>query len=411
MPIRFLLAAFFLPVLASVLPAEEWPTWRGPRRDGTSLDKDLPIRWSKTENVYWKQPIKGVGHSSPVIWGDRIFLTSCLEKEGRRLLLCLERQTGKTLWEETVLTSKLERKHKLNSYASSTPSTDGKHVWVTFLDDHDVVVACYTVEGKLAWKKSPSKFYSVHGFCSSPILHKELVIINCDQDAEACIVALEKETGKERWRADRPNRTRSYCVPIIVEAAGKEQLVLSGSKCVASYDPNTGKQHWIIDGPTEQYVASLVYGQGLFFLTCGYPTYHLLGIRPDGTGNVTETHVQWRHDEAAGYVPSPVAYDKWFFVVNDGGVASCLDARTGEFQWRKRLGRRHSASPLVANGLIYFPDDDGKVFIVKAAPKFELINTIDMEEELYASFAVSRGQLFIRTLRHLYCIGVPKEKL
>src|SRR5262249_31937670 len=159
------------------------------------------------------------------------------------------------LWQRVVLTSKLERKDRLNSYASSTPVTDGKHVWVTFLQEPDIQVVCYDFDGNEVWRRSPGKFDSMHGFCSSPALYKDLVIINGDQDAEAYLVALDKHTGAERWRADRPNRTRSYCAPLVVEAAGRPQLVLSGSKCVASYDPETGKQLWIIDGPTEQYVA------------------------------------------------------------------------------------------------------------------------------------------------------------
>src|SRR5262249_4779932 len=156
-----------------------------------------------------------------------------------------------------------------------------------------MVVACYDVDGKLVWNRSPGEFHSVHGYCSSPVLYKDMVIVNGDQDAEAFIVALDQRTGKERWRADRPNRTRSYCTPLIVSAAGKKQLVLSGSKSVASYDPDTGKQWWVIDGPTEQFVASLVFANNLFFMTAGFPTYHIMGIRPDGAGDVTKTHVLW----------------------------------------------------------------------------------------------------------------------
>jgi outer membrane protein assembly factor BamB len=244
------------------------------------------------------------------------------------------------------------------------------------------------------------------------VLYKDMVILNGDQDAEAWLVALDQLTGKERWRTDRPNRTRSYCPPLIVDAAGRKQLVLSGSKCVASYDPDTGKQLWLIDGPTEQYVASLVYGSGLFFLTCGYPTHHVMGIKPDGTGNVTSSHVAWHERGGArliSYVPSPIAHDKYFFIVSDEGYASCHDAKTGERLWSQKLGRRHSASIVSAEGNLYFADDDGDTFVVKAGPKYELVARNKLGEECYASPAISRGQLFIRTTGHLWCVGAVKE--
>jgi outer membrane protein assembly factor BamB len=385
--------------------AEEWPGWRGPRGDGTSIESSLPVRWSKTENIAWKTPIPGKGHSSPILWGDRIFLTTCLEPEGKRILLCLDRRDGKLIWERLVVAAKLEDKHKLNSYASSTPATDGKLVFVPFHDPPRMRLYAYDFDGNRVWEASPGEFHSRHGFCSSPVLYKDLVIVNGDQDAEAFIVALEKSTGKERWRTDRPNRTRSYVPPIIIDYEGRKQLVLSGNKCVASYDPNTGKQIWIIDGPTEQFVASMVYLDGLLFLTAGFPEYHIMAIRPDGEGNVTKTHIAWRDTKGAGYVPSPVAFDKYFFVVNDGGIASCLDAKTGRRHWLHRLGEHHSSSPVVAGGLLYFPDDNGVTHVLKAGPKFELVARNDLEEECYASPAVAKGQIFLRALKHLYCIG------
>jgi outer membrane protein assembly factor BamB len=396
--------AFFL--FATGVSAEQWPGWRGPRGDGTSLEVNVPIRWSTTDNVCWKVPIPGKAHSSPIVWNERVFLTTCLEQEEKRMLLCLNRSDGKLLWQREVLKAKLERKHNLNSFSSATPATDGKHVWVTFLEDPDIQVACYDFDGNKVWQRSPGEFHSIQGFCSSPVLYKDLVILNGDQDAEAWIVALDKATGGERWRADRPNRTRSYCTPLIIDAAGKKQLVLTGSKCIASYDPDTGKQIWIIDGPTEQFVSSMVFTDNVLFLTAGYPTYHLMGIRPDGDGNVTKTHIVWHDRQAADYVPSPIAYHKYFFFVNDNGVAAgCIAAQTGERLWTQRLGRHHSASPVSAGGNLYFLDDDGSTFVIKAGPKFELVNRNALGEECYASPAISRGQIFIRALQHLYCIG------
>lgn len=389
----------------AVVRAEDWPGWRGPRGDGTSTEKNLPLRWSDKENIHWKTPIPGIGHSSPVIWGDKVFLTSCLEDKQLRILLCLDRKSGKILWQRDVLKAPLEPKHKLNSYSSSTPATDGKYLYVSFLGNPRMQVYCYDLEGNQIWNQSPGEFHSKHGFCSPPVLYKDMVILNGDQDAEAWIVALDKATGTERWRADRPNRTRSYVPPLIIEHAGRKQLVLSGSLCVASYDPDTGKQLWIIDGPTEQFVASLVYLDGVLFLTSGYPEYHIVAIRPDGVGNVTKTHILWRDTKGAGYVPSPVAWDKWFFLVNDGGRASCLEAKTGKRLWYETLGRHHSGSPVAADGYIYFPDDDGKTFVVKAGPKFELVQKNALGEECYSSPAIANGQIFLRTQHNLWCIG------
>jgi outer membrane protein assembly factor BamB len=396
-------------LLTTAACAEEWPGWRGPRGDGSSVETGIPVRWSATDNVAWKVAIPGIGHSSPIIWGDRIFVTSCLEKDLQRVLLCLDRRDGKVLWQRVVLTSKLERKHKLNSFASSTPVTDGKHVWVTFLQQPDLEVACYDFDGNKVWQRSPGKFFSVHGFCSSPVLYKDLLIVNGDQDAQAFLVALDKQTGAERWRTDRPNRTRSYCAPLLVEAAGKEQLVLSGSKCVASYDPDTGKQYWIINGPTEQYVASLVYTDGVLFLTAGFPEYHNMGILPDGMGNVTRTHVLWHEKKTiarkASYVPSPIAHEHHFFLISDQGYASCFEARTGKRVWMEQLGRHHSASPVSAEGRLYFVDDDGITYVVKAGPTFEVLSRNALGEGCRASPAIAHGQILLRTLSHLYCIG------
>jgi outer membrane protein assembly factor BamB len=364
-------------------------------------------------------PIPGKGYSSPVVWGERIFVTTCREDRGERVLLCLDRRTGRTLWEKVVLIAPLERKHGLNSYASATPATDGKNVWVSFLQNGDMQIVCYDIDGNKVWQQSPGKLLSVHGFCSSPILHKDLVILNGDQDARAYLVALDKKTGAEKWRADRPNRTRSYCTPLLIDDPkhqGRTQLVLSGSKCVTGYDADTGKLLWIIDGPTEQYVASLVYHQGVLFLTTGFPEYHLMGISPEGEGNITGSkYVLWHiphktnGNRGAAYVPSPIGTRGCFFVVSDAGYLSCLDARTGKRLYMEKVGRRYSASPVLVEGNLILPDDDGNVLVVKAGLKFEVVAKNEMKEEMYASPVVAHGDLFLRTLGHLYCIGGERK--
>jgi outer membrane protein assembly factor BamB len=405
-------------LFALTLPglAEDWPGWRGPRGDGTSLEKGVPLKWGVDENVRWKSPVPGKGHSSPIVWGTQVFLTTCIEETGDRLLLCLDANTGTETWRRTVLSTKLEHKHRLNSFASSTPVTDGRNVWVTFLDYPNMVVVCFDVDGTEVWRQSPGKLLSAHGFCTSPILHRNLLILNGDQDAPAYLVALDKSTGKEIWRTDRPNRTRSYCTPILIESPsrpGVTQLVLAGSKCVASYDADTGKQLWLHDGPTEQYVASLVTADDILFLTTGFPEFHLMGIHSDGSGNITGTpHVAWhiphsqnKNGRYAAYVPSPLAVDGHFFVISDLGWLGCIEAKTGRRLWNERLGRHHSASPVLVGGHLLLPDDDGTTWVVKASPKFDLVAKNVLGEECYASPAVANNCLFVRTLHQLWCIS------
>ena len=237
--------------------AGEWPGWRGPTGDGIIPDKKAPLEWSTEKNLRWKTKIPGKGHASPVIWGEQLFLVSADEETGERLLMCLGLKTGKTIWRRTVLESPIEKVHRKNSRASSTPVTDGKSIYVSFLDQEKMFIAAYDFDGKKLWGNRPGIFSSVHGYCSSPVLWKDKVIINGDHDGNAYIVALDAKTGKEIWKTPRPNKTRSYCTPLLRAIRGRNQLILSGSKSVASYDPDTGKQHWVIDGPTDQFVASL----------------------------------------------------------------------------------------------------------------------------------------------------------
>jgi len=402
-------AAALVLAFSAFAPAENWPAWRGPRGDGTSLEKNVPVTWSNTKNVVWKTAIPGKGHASPIVWEDRIFLVTALKDKAQRLLLCLDRTSGKILWQRVVLESPSERIHKFNSYASSTPLTDGQKVYVSFLDRDRMFVAAYDFDGEKIWSVRPGVFASMHGYCSSPILWKDKVIVNGDHDGPAYIVALDRNTGRTIWKTPRPNNTRSYCAPIIRHIDGRNQMVLSGSKCVASYDPDTGKQHWIIDGPTEQYVASLVYNGEFLFMTCGFPELYMQLIRPNGHGNVTKTHVVWQTDKDCSYVPSPIAFGPYFLVVSDSGVATCIDAGNGGSLWRERLRGRHSASLVSANGLVYFLSDRGMMTVVKPGPEFTVVARNELGEEANASPAISRGQMFLRGDKHLFCIGsAPK---
>ncbi len=412
-PLKVVLCLVVL-ALSGHVSAENWPGWRGPRGDGSSLDKNVPTKWSGSENVAWKVPIPGIGHASPIVWGDRIFMVTCLPEADQRRLICLDRKTGQTLWMEVVLTSPLKKKHTLNSFASSTPVTDGKQVYVSFLDETNMFIAAYDFEGHQTWAVRPGVFASVHGYCASPILYKNTVIINGDHDGDAYIVALDRETGTPRWKSKRENKTRSYCTPIIRHIEGRTQMLLAGSLCVASYDPDDGSRHWIIDGPTEQYVASLVYDGELIYLTCGFPQEHLMGIRPTGKGNVTDTHVVWHHrTKDATYVPSPIVVNGYYIVADDFGRVTCYEAKSGQLQWREKLARHYSASILEANGLVYLiadqgmdRNDQGVTTIVKPGPTLDIVARNILGESVHASPAVYDGQLFLRGDTHLYCIGV-----
>ena len=393
----------------SAVNGENWPAWRGPRNDGTSIEKDIPVKWSNTENVLWKIPLPGKGHASPIVWEERLFLVTAISQSNERVLLGINASDGRTIYEKVVLTSPFEKQHSLNSRASSTPATDGERVYMSFLDRQKMFVAAYDLEGNMLWEARPGVFASRHGYCSSPTLWKDKVIINGDHDGPAYIVALDKKTGKTIWKTPRPNNTRSYCAPIIRTIDGRNQMILSGSLCVASYDPDTGKQHWIIDGPTEQYVASLVYNGELLFMTCGFPDRYIQLIDPTGAGNVTKTHVRFQTDKDCSYVPSPIAEGKYFLVVSDTGVATCYDGKTGKAYWRQRLDGRHSASLVSAEGLVYFTSDKGETTVVRPGPEFKLMATNKLNEKADASPAISNGKLYIRTWEHLYCIENRKE--
>ncbi|MBC8868993.1 MAG: PQQ-binding-like beta-propeller repeat protein [Planctomycetes bacterium] len=416
-----LTALFWFPATAC---GENWPGWRGPRGDGTSLEKNVPTQWDGQtgKNVLWKTEVPGVGHASPIVWDDRIFLVSCLEDGLDRIVLCFDRLTGKMLWQRSVCRAPLETKNSLNSFASSTPVTDGELVYVTFLQVDGgtvtarnvsrarpvtpgrMVVAAYDFDGNRKWLAKPGGFVSVHGYCSSPILHKDLIIVNGDHDGDSYIVALKKATGKTVWKTPREHKTRSYVPPIIREIDGRSQMVLSGSLCVASYDPDDGSRHWKIDGPTQQYVASMVYDGKLLYMTAGFPTYHVMGIRPDGSGNVTDTHVAWHVTDARCYVPSPVVVDGYLLIADDRGTANCYEAATGRQLWKERLGKHFSASLLTAEGLVYFLADDGVMKIVRPGPTLDVVEENELGDDCRASPAISQGRMYLRGEKHLYCI-------
>ncbi len=405
--------------------AENWSGWRGPRGDGTSLETEVPLRWDGEagRNVAWKAEVPGRGHASPIIWDERIFLVTCVEDTKERVLLCLDCDTGRTIWRQTVVSAPLETLHRLNSRASSTPATDGKSVFVVFLEVDGktvpapnvgtprpitpgvMVVASYDFDGNEQWKVKPGEFISAHGFSSNPVLYGDLVIVNGDHDGDGYIVALDRANGEVRWKTSRPNNTRSYVTPIIRTMGGRTQMVLGGSLSVFSYDPTTGRAHWNMRGPTEQFVASVVSDDKMLYLTAGYPEKHILAIRPDGLGDVTDTHVEWRTKRGAAYVPSPIIEGPYLLVVSDAGIGSCFEAASGMRLWMQRIGGGHSASMVSADGKVYVLSDEGAMTVIRPGPKFDVVAMNKLGERCSASPAISGGRIYIRGEKHLYAIG------
>jgi hypothetical protein len=387
--------------------AENWPGWRGPRGDGSSHEQGLVLEWNVDEgrNLVWKTALPGSGHASPIVWGDRVLTVAADEATSERLLLCFDRRSGASLWRQAVLTAPLEGKHPLNSFASSTPATDGTRVFVSFLDREQMYVAAFDLEGQRLWSQQPGVFSSKHGYCSSPVLFEDLVIVNGDHDGDSYLVALDRATGQTRWKVARENRTRSYCVPLIRELGGRTQMLISGDRCVASYDPRNGSRHWVYPGPTDQFVATLVTHQDVALLTCGYPERHVMALRTDGEGTLSEEQVLWRTTKGAAYVPSPVVVDDWMLLVADNGVANAFHVQTGQNPWTERLGPGYSASAVTVEGRVYFTSDQGMTTVIEPQANFRKRAENPLGEPCYASPAVSQGNWYFRGERHLICIG------
>ena len=423
--LKVLLAFGLITVFHSPSFGDNWPCWRGPNGDGTSHDVNVAIDWdgASGRNILWKTQLEGEGHSSPIVWEDRIFVTACIKATNQRTLTCFDRKTGQPIWQRDVLKAGLESKHALNSYASSTPATDGQLIYMIFLERGNeeiwapnvggqrkifpgkIVVAAYDFDGNQKWLVRPGTFISAHGLASSPVIYKQMLIVNGDHDGDSFLTALNKQTGEEIWRTPRRHKTRSYCTPLIRNVNGKMQMVLSGSKCIASFDPDTGSRIWNVEGPTEQFVATMVHFDNKFYAVGGYPTHHVMAVKPDGNGDVSESHVVWHKQNARCYVPSPIVVDGHLLVADDRGTANCFAPQTGERLWQTRLGKHYSASLVAANGLAYFLADDGIMKIVRPGTKPNVIATNHLGENTYSSPAIVDGQLIIRGEKHLYCIA------
>lgn len=416
-----------------------WAQWRGPDSQGVSTEKNLPTEWSETKNVLWKAALPGKGFSQPIIWGNRIFLTTDVEggpapeshKPPKHMLgekefthpewdgvnrlhtfktLCLDRDSGKILWETVSYEGTVyDYRHKRGNYAAPTPVTDGKYVWTYFGSEG---LYCYDFKGKLIWKKSLGPILTLGmGVASSPVLHENLLILQCDENMgkNSFIAAFDKKTGKEVWRTARPIQT-SWTTPVIVKTSARTELITSGNEFLISYDPATGKEIWRAGGLKSHAIATPVVGHGLVILSSGYPGKAVTAVRLGGSGNLDGTDkIAWKYNKGTAYVPSPILYGDYVYLMNDQGALTCLNAKTGEVVYEGGRvpvnAKFYGASPVAFEDKILLTNDDGETFVIKAGPKHEVLGTNSIGEPSRTSIAIADGKLFIRGDKHLFCIG------
>ena len=410
--------AAVLLLLGGHLLGQQWPQFRGPTGQGHATARDVPLHWSEAENVRWKVPVEGLGWSSPVVGGGKVWLTTSVEAgeaPGRRSgtslrALAFDAATGARVVDTEVfrLTHARELNPK-NSFASPTPILDGDRVYVHFGADG---TAALTTAGDVLWR-AQFPYQSQHGGGGSPVLYRDLLIINCDgNDAEAYVVAVDARTGKERWRRNRRRPSdQAYTTPLVVSVEGRDQLISVGAYRATSYDPLTGAEIWRVsydDGFSN--VPTPVFGNGLVFIATGFQQPRLIAVRPDGTGDVTRSHVVWTLTRGAPFTPSPLLVDNDLYVVSDTGILTQVDARTGAARGQTRLGGSYSASPVFAEGRIYVLNEEGVATVIAPGPTPTRVALNRLDGATLASMAVIDGAIFIRTDRHLYRIGQDEHR-
>jgi outer membrane protein assembly factor BamB len=408
--ILVLLAPLLLALQPGVAGVQDWPQFRGPDGQGHSVERGLPEQWSESQNVAWKVPVPGRGWSSPVVVAGRVWLTTALPvgRETSLRLLSFDAATGRQALDvEVFRLRRAELLNAKNSHASPTPVVEADRVYVHFGADG---TAALLATGGIVWKaRHPCQ--SQHGNGGSPALSGDLLIFSCDGFDESFVVALDKRTGKTRWRTSRRQPwSQTYSTPLAIRVGDTTQIVSVGAFQAAAYDPQSGKEIWRVSYPDGfSNVPRPVYGAGLVFITTGFQQPVILAVRPDGRGDVTKTHVAWTLARGAPLTPSPLLVGDELYVVTDAGIASGIDARSGAVLWQQRLGGSVSASPVLADGRIYFLDEDGKTTVVKPGRTFQHLATNVLEGSTLASMAVASGSFFIRTATHLYRISAKES--
>lgn len=399
------------PELAVVLPTadadRQWPRFRGPQGQGHSSAHGLPIHWSKSENIVWRTKIPGAGNSSPIIWEDRIFLTSAGEAGADRALHCLRRSDGRLLWSRPAPAHEVEPNVRdKNGFASATPVTDGQRV-VAFFGNGGLV--CFDFEGQQLWHHPLPAFDTTWGTGASPLLYEDSVILVHDQNkADSFMLALDKRTGEVRWQHLR-GKAMGWSTPIVVRVGDRDELLYAGGETVKGYNPRTGDELWSLKGATVEVIPTIVVGSKLIYSASGRqgPT---LGVRPGGKGDVTETHLAWRTVRGGPHVPSPVYYRDRLYTINDTGIATCLDAESGEMLWQARIRDSFSASPLESAGLLYCCAESGVTYVLKTGDRLDIVAQNDLGSPILASPAALGNRLYVRTAEELVCIGAGEGK-
>lgn len=399
----------FIPLGALLLAAApafagpNWPRWRGPRCDGHVEGTSVPVDWDAA-SIVWKAPLKGIGQSSPIVWGDRIFLTSALEGGRKRLVFCLDARDGHTLWEQVAWTGEPEPIHQMNSWASATCATDGKIVVASFGRGG---LHAYTIDGEHLWSLDLGKFECPWGTAACPVIVGDLVIQNGDADADAFIAAFDKQSGKKIWRQPRPNN-RGWSTPIVIEAAGRTELALNGHTGVTAYDPATGEELWHCQSFAGRGEPTVTPAGELLFAVNGL-SGDVYAVRPGGKGDVTATRMAWHTPRRGGRdTPSPIAIGEYILVTDMKGVITCYDRDSGREVWKQRVCESIASSPIAAAGLAYFQDETGQTVVIKPGPKLEMVarNSLGAENEIFrASLAPHAGRLLSRSQTTLYCIS------
>ncbi|MBW3540998.1 MAG: PQQ-binding-like beta-propeller repeat protein [Planctomycetes bacterium] len=390
---------------------QNWPEFRGPRGDGTTEAVGLPLRWSETENVVWKTPLHGRGWSSPVIWDGQVWVTTGTE-DGRKLsAVCVEADSGRILHDIVVFEpAEPQYCHPTNSYASPTPAIEAGRIYVHF-GAHGT--ACLdTGTGRIVWTRDDLQCNHFRGPGSSPILEGDLLVAQFDGFDQQYVIALDKHTGRTVWKADRDidygtdngDMKKAYATPTIIESGGRRQLISPSAVATIAYDPATGKELWRVRHGGMNAAARPLFGGGLVYIAAGEGNRSLIAVQPGGSGDVSDSHIVWQTGNSVPKRPSQGLLGELLFMMNDSGVASCLDARTGEVVWRERLAGEYWASPLAGDGRIYFFSQDGRTPVVAADREFRLLAENRLDTGFNASPAVAGRALYLRTFTHLYRI-------
>jgi len=391
----------------------DWPRFRGPNGTGIAHDKNVPIQWTEA-NTLWKTAIPGQGNSSPIVWGDHVFLQSADTTGKERYLICLSANDGKILWTRAVPGSKAYI-HQLNTWASSTPCTDGQFVYALFWDGSAVAIYAFDFQGNQIWKRELGGFTSQHGPGASPIVHDGMVFFLFDQDNDywltpsSKLVALDAKSGKTVWEAQRRAFRACYSTPFVLEDPSRlPELIVASTAGIAAYQPQNGKENWswtwAFDRMPLRTVASPIFGQGLIFANSGDGNgeRNAVAVRPGGSGSAK---LVWENKKILPYVPSMLAWEDYLFAVNDKGLAVCYLGKAGKPVWNEHLSNVFSASPVLIEGKIYAVSEDGEVFVFPAVPNFKLLAKNSIGEKVRATPAVANSRLFIRGQQHLFCIG------